>query len=37
MGSFRDRTSTERVTFAFLPYRNKRDRTAAPFTVIHNS
>ena len=35
MGTFRNRTSMERVPFAILPYRNKRDRTATPFTVTH--
>ena len=37
VGTFRDRTSMERVPFAILPYRNITDRTAAPFTVKHNS
>ena len=37
MGTFRDRTPMERVPFAILPYRNITDRTAAPFTVKHNS
>ena len=37
MGTFRDRTSMERVLFAILPCQNKNDRTAAPFTATHNS
>ena len=37
MGTFRDRTSMERVLFAVFPYRNKNDRTDAPFSMIHNS
>ena len=37
MGTFRDRTSMERVLFAIFPYRNRNDRTAAPFTVTHKS
>ena len=37
MGTFRDRTSMERVLFAIFSYRNKNDRTAAPFTLTHNS
>ena len=37
MRTFRDRIPMERVRFAILPYRNKNDRTAAPFTVRHNS
>ena len=37
MGTFQDRTSMERVLFAIFSYQNKNDRTAAPFTVTHNS
>ena len=37
MGTFRDRTSMERVLFAILPYRSKNDRIATPFPVTHNS
>ena len=35
MGTFRDRIPMERVPFAIFSYRNKNDRTAAPFTVTH--
>ena len=34
-GTFRDHTSMERVPFAIFSYRNKNDRTADPFAVIH--
>ena len=37
MGTFRDRTSMERVLFAIFSHQNRNDRTAAPFTVTHNS
>ena len=37
MATFRDRTPMERVPFAILPYRNKKDRTAVPFAVTHKS
>ena len=37
MGSFRDRISMERVPFAILPYQNKTDRIAVPFTVTRKS
>ena len=33
MGTFRDRTSMERVLFAIFSYRNRNDRTAAPSAV----
>ena len=31
VGTFRDRSSMERVPFAILPHQNENDRTAAPF------
>ena len=37
MGTFRDRTSVERIPFAILPHQNKNDRTAAPFTATHKT
>ena len=37
MGPFRNCTSMEYIFFATFPYRNKNDRTAAPFTVTHKS
>ena len=37
MGTFQDRTSMERVLFAIFSYRNKKDRTAAPFAVTHKT
>ena len=35
MGTFRDRTSMERVLFAIFSYQNKTERTATLFAVTH--